>query len=142
MKHSNTRKLSLSLTALTLMSGVAYAQPGKADLGKKEYQENCASCHAMNGKGGGPYVEFLRKSPPDLTLLTKNNGGVFPVNRMYETIEGANVPGHGSRDMPIWGQDYRIKAAEYYMDVPYDQEHYVRARILTLIEYINRLQER
>ena len=142
MNYFQTLKLPLSLMALTLMGSVSYAQTTKIDLGKQEYQENCAVCHAANGKGGGPYVEFLRKSPPDLTQLTKSNGGVFPVNRMYETIEGANVPGHGSRDMPIWGMDYRIKAGEYYMDMPYNPEPYVRARILTLIEYINRLQER
>lgn len=142
MKHPNTRKLSLSLMALTMMSGVTYAQPGKVDLGKQEYLENCAVCHGNDGKGHGPYVEFLRKSPPDLTQLTKRNGGVFPVSRMYETIEGANVPSHGARDMPIWGMDYRIKAAEYYVDVPYEPEPYVRARILMLIEHISRLQER
>lgn len=142
MKRLNHRKLSLSLMALTLISGVAYAQPGKLDLGQQEYQENCAVCHANDGKGKGPYVDFLRKAPPDLTQLTKTNGGVFPVNRMYETIEGANVPSHGSRDMPIWGLDYRTKAAEYFFEMPYDQEPFVRARILTLIEYINRLQER
>lgn len=142
MKHSNTTRLTLTVMALTLISGVAYAQTKKIDMGKQEYTENCAVCHAPSGKGGGPYVDFLKKSPPDLTQLTKSNGGVFPVNRMYETIEGANVPSHGSRDMPIWGTDYRIKAAEYYVDVNYDPEPYVRARILSLIEYINRLQER
>lgn len=142
MNYLTTTKLSLSLTALTLMAGVSYAQTSKIDLGKQESQENCAVCHGANGKGGGPYVEFLRKGVPDLTQLTKSNGGVFPVNRMYETIEGANVPSHGSRDMPIWGLDYRIKAGEYYADMPYNPEPYVRARILTLIEYINRLQER
>lgn len=142
MKHSSTGKLSLSLMALTLMGGVANAQPGKLDLGQQEYQENCAVCHANDGKGKGPYVDFLRKAPPDLTQLTKSNGGVFPVNRVYETIEGANVPSHGSRDMPIWGLDYRNKAAEYYLDLPYDTEPYVQARILMLIEYISRLQAR
>jgi hypothetical protein len=33
-----------------------------------------------------------------------------------------------------------MKAGEYYMDVPYDSEAYVRARILALIDYISRLQ--
>ena len=142
MKYSNTMRLTLSAIALALISGVTYAQTKKIDLGQQEYVENCAVCHALSGKGGGPYVEFLRKSPPDLTQMAKTNGGVFPVNRVYETIEGANVPSHGSRDMPIWGMDYRIKAAEYFVDVPYDSEAYVRARILTLLEYINRLQQR
>ena len=50
------------------------------------------------------------------------------------------MPTHGTRDMPIWGRDYKIKAAEYYMEAPYDPDAYVRARILALLEYINRLQ--
>lgn len=142
MKHTRTTRLSASLFALTMVSGLAIGQTTKVDLGKREFEANCASCHGTNGKGNGLLVEWLRRSPTDLTTLTKRNGGVFPVSRMYETIEGANVPSHGSRDMPVWGTDYRVKAAEYYIDVPYDPEIYVRTRILSLIEYINRLQER
>lgn len=140
MKYLNTIRLSVSLIAMALLNGVAYGQAGKVDFGKREYEANCANCHGLDGKGNGPYVQFLRQSPPDLTQLTKKNGGIFPVNRMFETIEGANVPSHGSRDMPIWGEDYRIKAAEYYGDMSYNPEAYVRTRILALIEYINRLQ--
>jgi hypothetical protein len=50
------------------------------------------------------------------------------------------VAAHGSRDMPVWGRDYRIKDAEHYMDAPYDAQGLVRARILSLLEYIYRLQ--
>jgi mono/diheme cytochrome c family protein len=128
--------------ALTLMGGVVYAQAGKPDPGKQECQENCAVCHANNGKGVGSYVDFLRKAPPDLTQLTKTNGAVFPVNRMYQMIEGDNVPSHGSSEMSVWGREYQVNAAQNYIDMPYDPEPYVRAHILTLIEYINRLQER
>jgi hypothetical protein len=71
--------------------------------------------------------------------MSKRNGGVFPFAKTYEVIEGAGV-GHGTREMPIWGQDYSIRAAEYYVDVPYNSEAYVRARILALVEYLNRLQ--
>jgi mono/diheme cytochrome c family protein len=142
MRYMTTVKLVAPLIALTLMSGVAYAQAIKGNLGQREFQANCANCHGMNGKGGGPYVEFLQKSPSDLTQLAKRNGGVFPINRIFETIEGANVPSHGSRDMPIWGSIYRTKAAEYFGEVDYNPESYVRARILALIEYIDSLQQR
>ncbi len=64
-----------------------------------------------------------------------------PLSRVYEAIEGAGVA-HGSRDMPIWGQDYKIRAGEYYMELPYDPEVYVRTRILALVEYINRFQRK
>lgn len=102
----------------------------------------CQSCHGMNGKGGGPFVELLRRAPPDLTLEAKKNQGVFPMDRLYAVIEGANVPSHGSRDMPIWGREFRIKDAEYYIDTPYDADALVRARILSLLEYLNRIQVR
>lgn len=42
--------------------------------------------------------------------------------------------------MPIWGQDYKVKAGEYYMETPYDPEVFVRTRILALVDYLNRLQ--
>jgi hypothetical protein len=53
------------------------------------------------------------------------------------------VKGHGARDMPIWGDRYsqdNVKAAEYYVDMPYDMEMYVRGRIIALIDYLHRLQ--
>jgi mono/diheme cytochrome c family protein len=129
--------LSLALVAAALGHSAMAQQ--RTDPGKREFDSNCASCHGADGKGGGIFVEYLRRSPPDLSQLSKRNGGVFPITRVYEVIEGAGA-GHGTRDMPIWGRDYRIQAAEYYVDAPYNAEAYVRARILALAEYINRLQ--
>ncbi len=83
---------------------------------------------------------MLKRSASDLTTLQKRNGGIFPMARVYETIEGVGVAEHGTRDMPVWGREFSIKAAEYYVDVPYNQEAYVRARILALVEYLSRLQ--
>lgn len=137
MKTSNWTRIGFAAAAVLIAAG-AMAQP-KVDLGKREYDNNCAVCHGRDGKGGGPYNELLKRSAPDLTTMARRNGGVFPVAKAYEVIEGAGV-GHGTRDMPIWGSDYNVKAAEYYMDVPYDREAFVRGRILSLIEYLNRLQ--
>lgn len=128
------------LLAATSITSVAQDKGQKVDFGKREFESNCASCHGKSGKGDGPLKEMLNKSPPDLTQLAKNNNGVFPMDRLYKVIEGTDTPAHGSRDMPVWGLDYRIQAGEYYMDVPYDPEAYVRTRILALLEYINRLQ--
>jgi hypothetical protein len=84
---------------------------------------------------------LLIKSPTDISTLAKNNNGVFPVQRTYEIIDGRRaVPAHGSREMPVWGQDYLGRTG--YMESPYayDAEVYVRSRILALIDYIQRLQ--
>jgi mono/diheme cytochrome c family protein len=140
MKYSRQAKQLVLGAGLGLLLGTAMAQTGKVDLGKQEYESNCAVCHGNAGKGNGPYAPMLQRKPPDMTQLSKQNGGVFPINRMYEMIDGADVPSHGSRDMPIWGRAYRIQAGEYYVDTPYNSEAFVRARILALVEYINRLQ--
>jgi mono/diheme cytochrome c family protein len=128
--------------AMTLAtSGVTTAvAAGKIDLGKHEYDSNCVACHGNNLKGGA-YVDFLKVTPPDLTLLSKKNGGVFPLERVYGVIDGRyEVKGHGSREMPIWGKAYQIKAGEFYADNYYDPEVFIRGRILALIDYINRMQ--
>lgn len=115
----------------------------KVDLGKREYDANCAVCHGVQGKGDGPYsgIGDLRIPAADLTTLSKRNSGVFPFVRVYEFIDGTQVvKAHGTREMPIWGTDYRVKGAEYYMELPYNPEAYVRGRILALTEYVYRLQ--
>lgn len=106
------------------------------------HSPNCAVCHGSAGRGDGPVVELLRRVPPDLTQLSRRNGGVFPIDSVYQTIEGGSVAAHGTREMPIWGRDSRIQGAEYYRDVPYDPEIYVRTRLLWLVEYLSRLQQR
>jgi len=138
MRRSEVSKWALA-ALVTASCGVAFAQQVKADVGKREYMANCAACHGVSGKGDGAYNELLKRSATDLTTLAKRNNGVFPVTRMYEVIDGGGV-GHGSRDMPVFGQDYKVEAGEYFIDVPYDAEAYVRMRILSLIEYLSRLQ--
>lgn len=133
-------KSGLIAASLTVLAAAACAQTPKVDLGKQEYEAKCANCHDASGKGHGPFVEFLKRSPPDLTTLAKNNGGILPMDRLYQSIRGNALAAHGSRDMPIWGREYNMEAARYYSDMPYDSEAYVRARILALLEYLNRLQ--
>ena len=77
------------------------AQPAVYDPGKQEFSENCASCHGLDGRGSGAMGELLSKSPPDLTQLAKQKKGVLPISRLYEVVDGAGVPSHGSRDMPV-----------------------------------------
>ena len=122
---------------------LAFAQKAKTDLGKKEFELQCAICHGMDAKGNGFYRESLKVAPPDLTLLARKNGGVFPVERISSIIDGrAQIAAHGSRDMPIWGKRYSVSAAEHFVDVPYDQESYIRAQVLTLVDYLNRMQQK
>jgi mono/diheme cytochrome c family protein len=126
--------------ALVTVIGIGYAAE-KADFGKREYDANCAVCHGKQGKGDGPYAGMFDTRVADVTTLSKRNNGVFPLAGVFETIDGTHVvKAYGPRYMPIWGTEYKIKAAEHYMDVPYDDEAFVRTRILALVEYTYRLQ--
>jgi len=102
-------------------------------------------CHGVTGKGDGWFTKFLKTPPSTLTQLKRNNGGVFPFDRVYDVIDGRKqVLVHGTREMPVWGAQFRVESgkgfAPYY-GLVYADEGAVRARILALIEYISRLQE-
>lgn len=139
----NVSKAQLIIFGITLISTGALAQQ-KMDFGKQEYEAKCASCHGVSGRGDGPLAGLLKKSPSDLTQLAKKNGGVLPTGRLFDVIEGNNVPSHGTRDMPVWGREFRIEDAQYLKEARgnYDPTALVRARILMLLEYIDRLQAR
>ena len=145
MKHRHSSGLLVAALMMAI-GGLASAADKKPrmDVGKQEYENSCVLCHGKDGKGGGAIVDLLKKAPTDLTTLSKKNNGVFPVDRVYAVIDGREmVTSHGDRDMPAWGNRYSadsVKAAEYYMDVPYDGEMYARSRILALIDYLNRMQ--
>lgn len=125
-----------------LVSGSVFGQASRAgvDLGRQEYQAKCAVCHGQDARGSGPLSTFMTKRVSDLTLLSRNNNGIFPINRVFDSITGEAIASHGTRDMPVWGKQYRMDAADYYMDVPYDPDAYVRLRVLALVEYLSRVQ--
>lgn len=137
------RMLSLAILALVTTSPLAFAEKATVDIGKEAYETQCSVCHAKDGKGDGFYRASLKVAPPDLTLLARKNGGVFPVDRITRVIDGrTEIAAHGTRDMPIWGTRFAVNAASHYVDVPYDQEAYIRVQILGLIDYLNRLQQK
>ncbi len=120
------------------MSG--YAQG--VDAGEQEYLASCASCHGTAGKGNGPAAEYFKPKVYDLTMLAKNNAGVFPFARVYDVIDGRQVVAvHGPRDMPVWGNEYREDSRRIWGNATREElSSYVRGRIIGLIGYIYTLQ--
>ena len=142
-----------SLIMIGLAAGfAAAAQAEELDIGKSEFQSSCASCHGTDARGKGPVSDQLKIPPSDLTLLVKNNNGVFPTNAVYEIIYGSKtIPAHGSREMPIWGERFNpIVNLPHNVDLSYwkmagpeqSPEVVVRARILAVIDYLNRIQQK
>jgi mono/diheme cytochrome c family protein len=131
-------------------SACASAQDRDVDVGKVEYLSSCAPCHGSDAKGNGPVSSQLKTHPSDLTVLAKKNNGVFPLNTLYKIIDGREaVSSHGTRDMPIWGyrfvppKYFRLNRGDDYIYLPpASPEAVVQARILAIIDYLNRIQEK
>ena len=138
------------ILATTIITFSVAASAQNMDIGKTEYQSGCASCHGIDGKGDGPVGKDLKTRPADLTVLAKKNNGVFPVNAVYQIIDGREtIAGHGTREMPIWGwrfvpaEHFNLKPADDYIYLPpASPEPVVHGRILAIIDYLNRIQEK
>ena len=137
------RKIIGPTAVLLACAGMALAAPDVpkgSDYGKYQYEGNCASCHGLGGKGDGHLKSVLTRSPTDLTILSKSNGGAFPTSHVWRAIDGRlDVRSHGRRDMPVWGRDFMGDASPG-TDTPFHTEKAVQARIFALIDYIKRLQ--
>jgi mono/diheme cytochrome c family protein len=140
-KPSKSVFTQLIVTALMLAAPAAFAEK-PVDIGKGEYEAACAVCHGFNGKDSGPVATQLKLHVPDLSVLAKANQGVFPFDRVYQIIDGRQeIKGHGTREMPVWGQAFRGQSSIYFQNYPQqDAESSARSRILALTEYVYRLQ--
>jgi hypothetical protein len=98
------------------------------------YRAHCAPCHGNDAKGDGPVAPALRDSVPDLTMIARRNGGVFPADRVRKVISGDEVLAvHGSHEMPIWGPIFH--------QVENDRD-YGNVRLQNLTEYLRSIQQK
>ncbi len=103
-------------TCLVLLCGLASAHATAASpftdySGRELYTRFCASCHGEAGFGDGPVAPALKVIVPDLTRLYQRHGGSFPEDLVRRIIDGRQVyPAHGSRLMPVWGQELWLAA--------------------------------
>ena len=62
---------------------------------------------AASARGDGPLATSMTRKPADLTEIAKRNGGVYPSELVFRTIDGKRpVRGHGGPDMPVWGDAF------------------------------------
>lgn len=140
-------KLATVLVSCILgLHGVATAQES-ADFGKYEYYAKCASCHGMSGKGDGPVAKYLLKAPADLTTYARRNGGAFPTQLAWQSIDGRpmEIGAHGTSAMPVWGQEFRretLRPADRMDPAGPGPEWHVARRITALIDYLASIQVR
>jgi mono/diheme cytochrome c family protein len=125
-----------------LLCATASAQIPQPSTAKKDFVLHCADCHGITGVGNGPATEVIPGfKPTNLTLLSKNNGGQFPRQEVYEVIDGRKrFAGHfdPDTDMPLWGLTFQPEGREFSKEA----EAKVKARIDGLVNYIEGIQQK
>lgn len=140
---SSVRRMTVAgFLAVVFLGGIPDAgvtqEPEIIEAGKREFQRSCATCHGVDATGNGPSAAFLNVKPAELTQLSKKHGGVFLFWRVYEEIEGSKdvvIRGHGTREMPIWGERCRFEKSDSA-----ERQTGVRGRILSLVYYLQSIQ--
>lgn len=111
----------------------------EARLGQTQYLQHCASCHGETGKGDGPAAAALARKPADLTVLAKNNNGVFPAQRIIAIIQGTGtIVAHGSQRFPVWGMEFAVRNLKQ----PQGSTAQVDYRVRTVVAYLKSIQEK
>ena len=114
-------------------------EPGVS--GERDFRVYCASCHGEDDKGGGPASFGLTVEPPDLTGLSQRNNSAFPRERILNLIDGREeVAAHGTREMPVWGEWFKMEAAEGLGGAE-GPESSVRRRVNNLVDYLESIQQ-
>ena len=96
--------LAMALSGIVATSAAAQ---GTAPMGAYLFRTYCASCHGTSARGDGPLASSMTRKPANLTEIAKRNGGLFPTEMVFKTIDGRQpVRGHGGADMPVWGDAF------------------------------------
>jgi mono/diheme cytochrome c family protein len=119
----------------------ANARTAAAQSGIQDYQNYCAECHGLGGKGDGPSRLTIPMNPPpnDLTVMARNNGGKFPFDRVVDSIDGRkSIPSHARLQMPFWGTTLQKPGKEFTPESDAD----VKRRIDSMARYVESIQQK
>ncbi len=138
MRRGFAGMIGLVALAASLAAAAARADDGmEVETGKKQYMKYCATCHGPSGTGSDGVASRLYTKPPtNLTTLSKENGGKFPMMEVIGIVKGDSpIAAHGTRDMPVWGQ---------VLGRPLDDGMYGKdaadAQIMTIGKYLETIQ--
>ena len=126
----------LAVLAPGLVTPASAQEYKQTTTGAEIYRTYCATCHGTAARGDGPLASSMVKKPANLTEIAKRNGGQFPSEMVFKTIDGRQpVRGHGGADMPVWGDAFS-KSREAG-----DAER-VKAVIQSLVDFLDSIQLR
>jgi len=115
----------LAILAVSMGVGLVVSAQTPTKIGTKSnlaaggelFHQNCSVCHGLDGKGPGPGSMYdpesaepaKRVKPANLTILSEQNAGKFPADRVRDAIYfKGSIPAHGTPDMPAWGNVFYL----------------------------------
>jgi mono/diheme cytochrome c family protein len=119
-----------------LVIGQSTTNAADGNQGKVMFMQYCSSCHGQDGRGSGSVSEFLKVKVPDLTLLKKENKGVYPMDEVMAAIDGRRKSRlHGNPKMPVWGESFSREVKD-----PKSAEATTSVKVRAIAEYIATIQ--
>ncbi|CUI79115.1 c-type cytochrome [Cognatishimia activa] len=127
---------------LTLAAAIA-ATTGLAQddalPGEEIYLNNCAACHGVSLDGKGVMAGVMIVKPKDLTRLSRNNDGAFPLFQVIQRIDGRDpLVSHGS-PMPVYGDFFEGEDVIIKSDA--GQPIATSAPVVALVDYLKAHQK-
>lgn len=127
---------------IPLVLAVGLAAPATAQdmvQGEALYRYYCATCHGNGAGGNGPMSPSLVVAPADLTRLSADNDGVFPIQRVIMRIDGRDpLVSHGSM-MPVYGDFFA--GSDVAVKAETGQPIMTSQPIVDLLAYLQTLQQ-
>ena len=130
--------LTITLVGI-LVNSVGAQEQEVIGGGRYLYEKFCKTCHGPRAMENGAKAPTLKPKPSNLTTLRQRHGGQFPFWETYRMIDGrVDVPGHGTREMPVFGVWFRIPHDEVSIESEWADQ--VRGRIWQLLSYLKSIQ--
>jgi mono/diheme cytochrome c family protein len=124
--------------ATIILAGPASTQNIEMKNGENLFLYFCAECHGRDAESIGPMAEMMAIEAPQLTTLSKRNGGDFPTETVAMQIDGRmNFGSHG--DMPVFGP-YLETVQSVPIKLTSGQTMMVTQNLADLITYLKAVQ--
>jgi mono/diheme cytochrome c family protein len=147
-------KTSAAFVAALLLAAAEGVHAQDAKIGGQLYEQHCGSCHGSRAGGDGWLSKYLTRTPPALNGLSKSFGGRFPAELVRSIVDGRRqVAMHGPRDMPVWGDVFRMVYSDRtvlppsaspteppHFPPPHSAEAYAQQNIQSLVRYLEEIQ--